>query len=408
MTPPFHLKSVQAYVFRAPISTQVATSFGAMPDRPMVVVEVEDHDGAKGLGEVWCNFPNVGAEHRARIVKSVLAPLATAAPHETPEALFHHLTAKTEVLAIQCGEPGPFAQAVAGIDIAVWDLVAHKQNKPLWQLMGGSSPTIRVYASGLNPDSPETLARKKHEQGYRAFKLKIGFGADRDLANLEALRRELGSAVDLMVDANQAWTLTEAIAVAPRLRPFEITWLEEPLRADRPWTEWEDLKSAIRLPLAAGENIFGFSEFDEALASGTLSVVQPDVAKWGGLSGCKTVADRIADGGGDYCPHYLGGGIGLLASAHLLAGVGGTGRLEIDANDNPLRTVLCGPLNDIHEGRATLTDKPGLGIDAEDLAAISRYRVQHYTRTKSEKRVEEEISCRSSVGPLRQFWRYRC
>src|SRR5690242_5808334 len=120
---PLRLKSLRASVYRAPIDTPVTTSFGIMRDRPMVLVTAEDHDGVEGFGEAWCNFPQVGAEHRARLVDSVLAPLATAAPFETAEALFRHLTAATEVLAIQSGEAGPFAQAIAGADIAVWDLL---------------------------------------------------------------------------------------------------------------------------------------------------------------------------------------------------------------------------------------------------------------------------------------------
>jgi D-galactarolactone cycloisomerase len=377
MTHPLRLRSLRASVYRAPIETAVTTSFGIMRDRPMVLVTAEDHDGARGWGEVWCNFPQVGAEHRARLVESVLTPLATAGPFDGPETLFRHLTAATEVLAIQCGEAGSFAQAIAGVDIAVWDLIARKQNVPLWQLIGGSSPIIRVYASGLNPTSPEVLARKKHAEGYRGFKLKIGFGADRDIANLEAMRRELGPSADLMVDANQGWSLAEAIEIAPRLERFGLTWLEEPLRADQPWTEWHRLTTATKLPLAAGENIYGAGAFDDALASRALSFVQPDMAKWGGFSGCKPVAARIIKAGAIYCPHYLGGGVGLLASAHLLAAAGGPGRLEIDANANPLRTLLCGPLNDIRDGRATLTERPGLGIGTEELAAIDRYRVPH-------------------------------
>jgi D-galactarolactone cycloisomerase len=377
MTHPLRLKSLRASVYRAPIETPVTTSFGIMRDRPMVLVTAEDHEGARGWGEIWCNFPQVGAEHRARLVDSVLTPLATAGPFDGPEALFRHLTAATEVLAIQCGETGSFAQAIAGVDIAVWDLIARKQNVPLWRLAGGASPTIRVYASGLNPTSPEVLARKKHAEGYRGFKLKIGFGADRDIANLEAMRRELGPSADLMVDANQGWSLAEAIEMAPRLERFGLTWLEEPLRADQPWTEWRRLTTATKLPLAAGENIYGVAAFDDALATRILSFVQPDMAKWGGFSGCKPAAAEIIKAGAIYCPHYLGGGVGLLASAHLLAAAGGPGRLEIDANANPLRTLLCGALNDIRDGRATLTDKLGLGIGTEEFVAIDRYRVPH-------------------------------
>lgn len=377
MTRPLRLRSLRASVYRAPIDTPVTTSFGIMRDRPMVLVTAEDEDGACGWGEIWCNFPQVGAEHRARLLESVLTPLATSGPFDDPQSLFRHMTAATEVLAIQSGEAGPFAQAIAGADMAVWDLLARRDGKPLWQLLGGSSPSIRVYASGLNPTSPEVLARKKHEEGYRAFKLKIGFGAARDLANLDAMRREVGASADVMVDANQGWSPDEAVAIAPQLERFGLIWLEEPLRADQPWTEWRRLKSATNVPLAAGENIYGISAFDDALTSNVLSVVQPDMAKWGGFSGCKPVAAQIARAGATYCPHYLGGGVGLLASAHLLAAVGGKGRLEIDANPNPLRTLLCGPLNDIRDGQATLADKAGLGIGGDEIARIDRYRVPH-------------------------------
>ena len=74
-----------------------------------------------------------------------------------------------------------------------------------------------------------------------------------------------------------------------------------------------------------------------------MAVVQPDVAKWGGISGCLPVARRVVAARRRYCPHYLGGGIGLLASAHLLAAVGGDGLLEVDCNPNPLREGLAEP-----------------------------------------------------------------
>ena len=120
--------------------------------------------------------------------------------------------------------------------------------------------------------------------------------------------------------------------------------------------------------------IMGEASFDTALASRTLGVVQPDLAKWGGLSATLPVARNIRASGALYCPHYLGGGIGLLASAHLLAAVGGDGALEIDANPNPLRTDLCQPLDEISDGSAELSAAPGLGI-IPDLQALDRYRV---------------------------------
>lgn len=371
------IRNVAAFVFRCPLDEPVATSFGIMHDRPMVLVRVEDRDGAVGWGEVWCNFPAVGAEHRARIVESVLAPLLMGRPFSSPQEAFEHLTQKTAVLAIQSGEPGPFAQAVAGIDIAVWDLCARRAGEPLWRYLNPrASASIRVYASGLNPTSPELLAGRKQAEGYTAFKLKVGFGAERDASNLRALREALGSSASLMVDANQAWDLDTAIEMAQALEPFEIEWLEEPLRADRPWHDWLRLKATAPMPLAAGENFAGRDAFDAALASGALGVVQPDIAKWGGFSGCLPVSQRIIAAGKTFCPHYLGGGVGLLASAHLLAAAGGNGLLEIDANPNPLRTLLSSPVEQVSGGWATLAETPGLG-DQPDLQILNEFRVRH-------------------------------
>ena len=371
-TPTSPIRSVRALVFRAPIATPVVASFGTMRDRPMVVIRVEDADGAVGFGEAWCNFPTVGAEHRARLVESVIAPLLEGRAFDRPQEAFRLLTSKTAVLAIQSGEPGPLAQSIAGVDIALWDLAARRAGEPLWRMLGGTSPRIRVYASGLNPDGPEKLAASRRDEGYAAFKLKIGFGADRDLANLRALRATLGADAELMVDANQAWSLQDAVDFVPRLGEFNLRWLEEPLRADTPWNDWHVLARHTAIPLAGGENLGSDDAFDTALHEKALDVVQPDMAKWGGFSGCLPVARRILEAGLRYCPHYLGGGIGLVASAHLLAAVGGDGLLEIDANPNPLRALTCGPLNRVERGTATLDDSPGLG--AIDVAALEEFR----------------------------------
>ena len=369
-----HLDRLEAFVYRCPIDTPVQTSFGTMHDRPAVFVRVTDRDGAQGWGEVWCNFPAVGAEHRARLLDSVFAPLLRGSAFADPRAAFDALTARTEVLAIQCAEPGPIAQCIGGLDTALWDLHARRLGQPLWRVLGGHSPRIGVYASGLNPTAPEQLAARCREAGHRAFKLKLGFGAARDLANLRALREAIGDDA-LMADANQAWTLEQALDQVPALQRFGLRWLEEPLRANRPWDEWRALaQAAAPLPLAAGENLMGEAAFDAALDSGALGVVQPDLAKWGGLSACLPLARRVRGAGLRYCPHFLGAGIGLQASAHLLAAGGGDGWLEIDANPNPLRTLTWGAIGRLVDGRVDLGEAPGLG-QAPDLTAVQHWEV---------------------------------
>lgn len=367
---------VEAFVFRCPVATPVRTSFGTMRDRPAVFVRVEDVDGAVGWGEIWCNFPSCGAEHRAMLLDTVMAPLLTSRGFDGPVNAFEWLTGQTAVLAIQSGEPGPIAQVIAGIDIALWDLCARRDGLPLWRYLGGQHDVVGVYASGINPDRPQEIAEARLAEGYRAFKLKIGFGEARDLANLAALREVLGNELPLMADANQGWTLEEACRMAQRLEAFSLGWLEEPLRADRPWVEWKVLAGTTGIPLAAGENIAGTSAFEAALATAPLSVLQPDIAKWGGISGCWPVIGRARQAGIRYCPHFLGGGIGLLASAHVLAAAGGDGLLEVDANPNPLRTLTCASLASIAEGTAMLTEEPGLGT-TPDPEALREYAVAH-------------------------------
>jgi D-galactarolactone cycloisomerase len=364
---------IEAFVFRCPIAAPVRTSFGVMHDRPAVYVRAQDEDGAVGWGEIWCNFPSCGAEHRARLLETVLAPLATSRAFASPAEAFTFLSARTAVLAIQSGEPGPIAQVIAGIDLALWDLCARRAAQPLWRYLGGKRDQVTVYASGINPDAPEQVAAERLAQGYRAFKLKIGFGAERDLRNVQALRELLGPETPLMVDANQGWELEEAMQMASALAGFGLHWLEEPLRADRPWSEWRQLARQTIIPLAAGENVMGGEAFDAAIASGALRVLQPDLAKWGGISGCWPVIGRALQAGLRYCPHFLGGGVGLLASAHVLAAAGGDGMLEIDANPNPLRSALTPQLASPAQGACHLGETPGIGStpDLQELANIA-------------------------------------
>src|SRR5215218_2313753 len=149
-SPIFAIRKLEAFAYRYPLSTPVVTSFGRMLDRPAVFVRVEDDDGHAGWGEVWANFPSTGAEHRTRLVNEVLAPAISGLEISAPPQIFEQLTRGTSVLALQCGEPGPFAQAIAGIDLAVWDLYARRRKTALWKLLGGARQQIKVYASGIN------------------------------------------------------------------------------------------------------------------------------------------------------------------------------------------------------------------------------------------------------------------
>jgi L-alanine-DL-glutamate epimerase-like enolase superfamily enzyme len=177
-----------------------------------------------------------------------------------------------------------------------------------------------------------------------------------------------------MIDANQAWNMETATEMAEACAAFTPAWLEEPMRADAPIEQWAELSRRSPIPLAAGENIRGAMAFDQAIAAMGLRYLQPDIGKWGGFTACLPVCRKALASGLVYCPHWLGGGIGLVASLHLLAAVGGEGALEIDANPNPLREIHLGQLGKLKDGGIAVPDGPGLGV-LPAMEEIARYRV---------------------------------
>ena len=369
---PIRLVSVEAFAYRVPVKNPIKVAFGTFRDRPFVLVRVTDEDGAVGWGEAWANWPAVGAEHRARLVVDLGERLVGKA-YDSPSQLFEQLSKSLEVLVLQTGEVGPIAQAIAGIDIAVWDLVARKAGQPLYRMLGAEHvASVPVYATGINPDEPERFAADRQAEGHRAFKLKTGFGQEVDVRNLRAMRATLGPQATITCDSNQTHDVQQAIAFARAIADLNLSWFEEPIRVDAPAADWEKLARESSTPLAGGENFHG-PQFDAAIAAQVLQVIQPDVTKWGGISGNWDVARKAVAAGKRYCPHYFGGGVSLLASLHLLAAAGGEGLLEFDCHPNVGREAVVGSLLPVTDGRVPVPQRPGLGA-VPDLDALSRYR----------------------------------
>lgn len=360
-TPAIKLAKLEPILLRAKIDTPIVTSFGTIPERAVLLVRAEDQDGAVGWGEVFGNFPVHGAENRAHLIRDYIASIALSETWGSPAAAFEAMTRKTHIMTLQSGEPGSFAQAIAGVDIALWDLAARRQGEPLWRLLGGSRDSVPTYGSGLNPKGFEDIVTRKLAEGYTAFKIKIGFGREVDFAALSTMRDLIGNQ-DLMTDVNQGWDLETALDNWSDYSDFDLRWIEEPLPADRPIEEWRQLANRSGSPIAAGENLLGDRQFDDHIAAGVFGVVQPDMCKWGGFTKTLPLARRIVAAGQVYCPHFLAGPIGVMASAHCLATAGGAGVLEIDANPNPIRERLTGGLPLIENGVLQLPTEAGLGV----------------------------------------------
>jgi D-galactarolactone cycloisomerase len=335
---PLHISRIQAWAFRQPVDLPVVTSFGTMTDRPAVFVRIEDQQGCFGWGEIFANWPAAGAEHRVNLLIQDIADLVFNIPIFSPSDLFNVLSQKTHIRAMQCGEMGPFRQVIAGLDTALWDLYARQSNLPVRRLLNPDSQNqVPCYSSGINIRDTRQMINQARQQGLDAFKVKVGFDLGDDIRAVKALCAELSPNEQLFVDANQAWDLPKATKFIEQLDGAHLGWLEEAMPVDAADHDWSILASQSTMPLAGGENIAGKTSFSAALELNALSVYQPDIAKWGGFTGCFEVAQKVQAAGCRYCPHFLGGGIGLVASANLLAAVGGDGLLEVDINNNELR-----------------------------------------------------------------------
>lgn len=370
------IQNVEAYICKAPIEVPITTSIGTMFDRTTILVKIEDSEGNFGWGEVWCNFPSFGAYHRARLITEVLAPILTQQSDLHPSDIFHALTKKTHLLDIQCGEPGPLSQAIAGIDIALWDLLARKNDLPLSKALNAeASNSVPAYASGIQINKGLDNIDYCRQKGFRAFKFKVGSDPVADSKVVNNVSQNVSEQETLMLDANQSWSFFQAAQFIKNVSESHLQWLEEPIDADRPVKEWADLASLSSLPIAAGENIRGHARFSEIVKSGHIKVIQPDACKWGGITGCLSVAKEAIKYGRMYCPHSFGGGIGLIASAHILAASGGDGLLEVDVTPNPLRESLIEPFPAVNQGFFTIPLGPGLGCEPE-MDVVKKYNVQ--------------------------------
>jgi len=369
---------IHVYVFQDDAPPAVKSSFGVSTQRTSVLVKVEDPSGHHGWGEIWSGHPPFGAYHRASILEHLVAPLVVGRTVDTLPALFDELEAAMIPMLRLAGEPGPVAHVLAGLDCALWDLAARVQGIPLYRLLGGQARRLPVYASGVAPSISGEALDALRERGFRAFKFKAGFKDERALDELERTVDGLAHGESAMIDANCGWNLDSARRALSRIRSMPLQWVEEPIGPERPAQEWLALRAAGHR-LAAGENLLTLDAFRTAFD--WLDVVQPDLGKWGGVSGVLPLAREVLAHGKRYCPHAFGSHIGAALAAHVLCAAGGDGVLELDANANPLRTLGAPDFPVPRDGHIALGDAPGIGIDA-DPDALRPYLGRHAVITR--------------------------
>ncbi len=277
------------------------------------------------------------------------------------------------------------------LDLALWDLAGKITGQPVWKLLGGLSNRVRAYASTgtlRDPGAMAECAERMLERGFGALKLRFHRGDWRDdIRALEAVRARLGNRLEIMVDCNQGWrmawdteppwTFKDALAVARELERVGVYWMEEPLhRADR--AGMRALREATDVRIAGGEMTRELQEFRDLIADRCLDVLQPDAALVGGITGLRRVALMAAEHNLSFTPHTWTNGMGVVANAHLTAGLVDASYFEypfdppewdVDRRD----FMMAEPLRVDGQGWIELGDAPGLGY-ALDEPALARTR----------------------------------
>ncbi|MFC5752741.1 mandelate racemase/muconate lactonizing enzyme family protein [Actinomadura rugatobispora] len=372
---PLPIDEVRVRVFEAPLPDPVRMSFAALASRRACVVEIRSGD-LTGIGESWVNHPAWAWRERVATLEEGAVPVLLGADARDIGALRRRLTARLLPLGRQWGAPGPVWQAISGVDMALWDLAGKAARRPLAALLaapdGPDAPLqeVPVYASGIGPDRVEELAERAVARGFRALKVKIGFGEERDVAIVRAARAAAGDGVALFADANQAWSVPEAVRMCAVLRDHGVQWCEEPVDGNA-LADLEHVHAETGMPLATGENVYTLDAFTRYLASPAVAHVQPDTAKTGGVTTALAVGRAAAAHGTGFSPHCYSGALGLTAAAHVAAAAGAAW-VELDVRDDPLRTELTVPPPEASGGALRVPSGPGLGVTIDEERAASR------------------------------------
>jgi len=362
--PDVPIVDVRCRVFRAPVNDAIAMAFAPLTNRVMVLVEVHLADGSVGVGESWANYPPWAWRERVATIREGVTPLLVGTCPGSPARAQRMLLDRLTPLGRQWGAPGPVHQAVSGVDIALWDLAARHAGQSLGTLLSAGAPRgeLPVYGSSLGPRDVAATAERCAAAGLTAVKVKLGFGRERDLVNVRTARDVLGDGVRLFGDANQAWTLADALDITPALADLGVEWLEEPLTGDRP-EELDELARRTGMALATGENVYGAAAFTPYLTGDGVRILQPDLSKVGGVTEYLRVLDAARSAGRAVYPHLYNGAVATAATVQAGASNPDPSLIEWDVRANPLRQAANSLLTE--HGTVHVPDRPGLGIDLD-------------------------------------------
>lgn len=292
------IESIRTRVIRVPLSRHWGPD---VPDLGVVEVRVTRDDGATGHGFSWT--PSIGATAVDALIRDDVAPwlIGRAATPDLWQQAWEHTH--------EAGAGGVTTIALAGVDLALWDLGLRERGVSLAEGLGRKHESVPAYGSGVNLhyslDELVAQAARWRDAGYGGVKIKVGKpDLAEDVERVAAVRETVGPGIRLMIDANQRWDLDRAITAVSALDEFDLTWIEEPLRSDDT-RGYRALRSAINVPVALGENVHTIHRFRDLLDADAIDVMQPNVIRVGGITPFLAIAGLAREAGVTLAPHLL-------------------------------------------------------------------------------------------------------
>jgi D-galactarolactone cycloisomerase len=364
---------VRAHVLRSKLETPFSFSQGWVASRGATLVEVQTDDGITGWGEALCQGLQP-PEIAAAAINHALKDLVLGQDPLQPEVLWHRMYHHTR----DYGQKGAVVGAISAIDIALWDICGKARNTPVAKLLGGMFRTkVEAYATGFyrikgHGEAPRlTKEFETHcANGFRALKIKLGFGIADDLAVMRSLR-DVSKDKEVMIDTNHAYGVAEAIRLGRELEDmgWRLRWYEEPVVQEH-LDGYAEVRRALATPIAGGENEYTGFGFKQLLEKRAIDIAQPDICIAGGFTGCRHIAALAHAHGVQVNPHVWASAVGQAASLQLIAALPVANHslfpsdilLEFDTSSHPFRNELTSHPLQQKDGWVEIPHKPGLGI----------------------------------------------
>ncbi len=366
-----------------PSERQHRTDLGTKIKSDATLILVETDKGLTGIGAALGSPPVVAA-----IIEHELAPEVVGEDPLFSERIFEKMYNGSRAQpALERGVPQPevnrrsgvIMEAIAGVDIAVWDVKAQALGIPVYQALGATRDVVRAYASGgwAPGDEAESELGGYAAKGFSAVKMRVvgrdGFSIDKCVRRVEAARRGIGASVELMVDAHGSLEVPVAIRLAHALERYDIAWFEEPVSPENHAGQ-AAVRRATSIPIASGEREFTRYGFQDLLERDALDIAQPDVARAGGFTEIRRIAALTSAHDVRLAPHAWGSGILFAASIHVAMAAPNCHILEVSQGYMPMMYELFDAPFDIRpDGTVHAPEKPGLGFTLRK-DALERFR----------------------------------